>query len=81
MSRDTIDYKKEKYVVPRYAAFVSPWSMLNGNQVDVALEDLVECGISNFQAKCLLHDAQQFTDTQNLFGKGKKFDEKKILSY
>ena len=61
VSRDTIDYKKEKYVVPRYAAFVSPWSMLNGNQVDVALEDLVECGISNFQAKCLLHDAQLST--------------------
>lgn len=61
VSRDSIDYKKEKYVVPRYAAFVSPWSMFSGNKVDVSNETLLTYGISQFQAKCIQHDAQLST--------------------
>lgn len=45
VSRDTIEQRKDKYIVPRYAAFVSPWSMFSGNKVDVPNEKLTECGV------------------------------------
>ena len=61
VSRDVIDYKKEKYEVPRYAAFVSPWSMFSGRKVVVSDDELAKCNISNFRIRCLQHDANLST--------------------
>lgn len=41
VSRDTVDFKKEKYNVLKYAPFVSPYTMLNGRalNIDISLFD------------------------------------------
>lgn len=60
VSRDSIEFNKEKYIVPRYAAFVSPWSMFSG-KCEVSDWDICKSGTTSFMQKCVEHDAELST--------------------
>lgn len=61
VSRDILEQNKDKYLIPRYAAFVSPWSMFTGEKVVISDEELGKYNISNFRIRCLQHDANLST--------------------
>lgn len=60
VSRDSIEFNKERYIVPRYAAFVSPWSMFSG-KCEVPDWDICKNGTTPFMQKCVEHDAELST--------------------
>lgn len=59
VSRDTLAFKADKYNVPRYVAFISPYSMYNGISVDLSAEISNATGITNFCKKMLNLDARK----------------------
>lgn len=61
VSRDSINFKAEKYNVSRYAAFVSPYSMYNGRSFDISQKIDNASGITNFIKKMLKQDASKST--------------------
>lgn len=60
VSRDSIEFNREKYIVPRYAAFVSPWSMFSG-KCEIPDWKIFQNDVSPFTLKCLEHDAKLST--------------------
>lgn len=61
VSRDSINFKAEKYNVSRYAAFVSPYSMYNGRSFDISQKIDNASGMTNFIKKMLKQDASKST--------------------
>ncbi|MCD8291169.1 MAG: DUF6270 domain-containing protein, partial [Prevotella sp.] len=61
VSRDALEYRINKYEVQKYAAGTSPWTILNGNKVDISTDELLKTGVSHFAARCMQHDAQLST--------------------
>lgn len=60
VSRDSIEFNKERYIVPRYAAFVSPWSMFSG-KCEVPDCNICKNGTTPFMQKCVQHDTELTT--------------------
>lgn len=56
VSRDSLDIHKERYEVPRYAAFISPYTALSGEKVDISVEELKKAGLSGIEARGIALD-------------------------
>lgn len=56
VSRDVLEYIKNKYDVERYSAFVSPYTMISGTKCNVDIDKLVALGLSNFYARSIKLD-------------------------
>ena len=54
VSRDLLEYQKDKYNVVKYCAFVSPFTMFDGQTLDLTIEQIAQMGCPNFQARYLL---------------------------
>lgn len=59
VSRATLGLKADKYNIPRYVAFTSPYSMNNGIPVDISAEVDDATGITNFVKKMMNLDARK----------------------
>ena len=58
VSRDTVDFNRDKYIVKRYTGIVSPYTILSGAPFNLPIDTLSSGGISNFISRCISLDAK-----------------------
>lgn len=61
VSRDSLEYQKDKYNVVKYCAFVSPFTMFDGQTLDLTIEQIAQMGCPNFQARSVYLDIHKGT--------------------
>lgn len=60
VSRDSVAFRQNKYVVPRFVQFISPLTVFDGNKIPLSLENFSDYPeVTNFCKRCICLDANK----------------------
>lgn len=60
VSRDSVAFRQNKYVVPRFIQGISPFTAFDGKKILLTIEEFSEYPqVHNFSKKCICHDASK----------------------
>lgn len=60
VSRDSVAFRQNKYVVPRYVQVISPLTVMSGKPLDLKIEDFSAYpNVHNFTKRCICLDANK----------------------